>query len=172
MRLCRWPTCEHIEGSRFFLPTSIFAICLNFQQQNPFKNQYLLQLSSGNCEINSIKSGSLRVFQQHQKHPQIPIQLSVLISFSFHWENGSIINSFHTIAPNSLSDQVSAPLLIESFLKIPKSAAWSTVVWKIWAWQNKTNYLACFIDTNLWVVGSKKTVDVIVKLLLIWLLNI
>jgi hypothetical protein len=43
-----------------FLPNPIFAICLNFQQQNPLKNQYLAHLSSENCEINSIKSDSPR----------------------------------------------------------------------------------------------------------------
>jgi hypothetical protein len=45
----------------FFLPDSIFAICLNFQQQNLLKNQYLLHLRS---EVNSINSNSQRAFQQ------------------------------------------------------------------------------------------------------------
>jgi len=36
-------------------------------------------------------------FQQHQEHCQIPI-----FFFSFYWKNVSIINSFHTIVPNSL----------------------------------------------------------------------
>jgi hypothetical protein len=36
---------------------------LNFQQQNLLKNQYISHLSSENCEINSIKSDSLRAFQ-------------------------------------------------------------------------------------------------------------
>jgi hypothetical protein len=52
----------------------IFAICLNFQQQNPLKNQYLPQLNSEDCEINSIKSNSPRALQQHQECHQIPIQ--------------------------------------------------------------------------------------------------
>ncbi len=86
----------------FFLPNPIFAICLNFQQQNSLKNQYLQQLSSDFFEINSIKPGFWRAFQEHQECFQIPIKFSILILFSFHWENGSIINSFHTIAPNSL----------------------------------------------------------------------
>jgi len=78
----------------FFLPNPIFAICLNFQQQNPLKNQYLPHLSSENYEINSIKSDWLSGFQHHQQWPQIPIQFSVSILFSFHWENGSKINSY------------------------------------------------------------------------------
>ncbi len=61
---CLHPKCEHVEGSTdFFLPNPIFAICLNFQQQNLLKNQYISHLSSENCEINSIKSDSLRAFQ-------------------------------------------------------------------------------------------------------------
>jgi hypothetical protein len=57
----------------FIFPNSISAIFLNSQQQNPLMNQYLSQLSSENCEINSIRSDSLRAFQQHQESPQIPI---------------------------------------------------------------------------------------------------
>ncbi len=117
----------------FFLPNPIFAICLNFQQQNSLKNQYLQQLSSDFFEINSIKPGFWRAFQEHQECFQIPIKFSILILFSFHWENGSIINSFHTIVPNSFKLS-GAPLVIESFPKIPR--AWH--FWEIWKWQNKT----------------------------------
>ncbi len=92
----------HWRLNRFFLPNPIFAICSNFQLQNPLKNQCLPHLSSENCEINSIKSNLPRAFQQHQEHPQIPMQFSVSILFSFHWENGWIINYLHTVAPNSL----------------------------------------------------------------------
>ncbi len=59
----------------FFLPNPIFAICLNFLQHNPLKNQYLPHLSSENCEINSIKSDSSKAFQEHQENPQIPIKI-------------------------------------------------------------------------------------------------
>jgi hypothetical protein len=62
---------------------SFFAICLNFQQQNSLKNQYLPQLSSENCEINSIKFDSPKAFQKHQEHLQIPMQFSVSIFYSF-----------------------------------------------------------------------------------------
>jgi hypothetical protein len=34
----------------FFLPDPNFAICLNFQQQNSLKNQYLPHISFENCE--------------------------------------------------------------------------------------------------------------------------
>jgi hypothetical protein len=51
-----------------------FCICfLNFQQQNPLKNQYLPHNSSENCEIKFIKSDLPRAFQNYQEHPQIPI---------------------------------------------------------------------------------------------------
>jgi hypothetical protein len=95
--------------NRFFLPNPIIAICLNFQQQNLLENQYLPHLSSENCEVNSIESDSLRAFQQHQEQPQIPIHFAVLILLSFHRENDSIINSFHTIAPNSLKSSQCTP---------------------------------------------------------------
>jgi hypothetical protein len=62
--MCPWPNCEHIQGlSDFFFQTQ-FAICLNFQQQNPFKKQYLSHLSSENYEINFIKFDSPKAFQQ------------------------------------------------------------------------------------------------------------
>jgi len=77
-----WPMCEHILYfshfqnwefvnlamwthwglNCFFLPNPIFAIWLNFQQQNPLKPQYLPHLSSENCEINSSKFDSPESF--------------------------------------------------------------------------------------------------------------
>jgi len=60
-----------MEGSTdFFLLNPILAICLNFQQQNYLKNQYLPHLNSENCGINFIKSDLLRAFQQGQEQPQ------------------------------------------------------------------------------------------------------
>ncbi len=139
-----------------FLPSPIFAICLNFQQQNSLKNQYLSHLSSENCQINSIKSDSLRAFRQHQEWPQIPLQFSVSALFSFYWESGSIINSFHTIAPNSLKPSWGTPTHWKLF-EDTKSTTWRTVAWKISAWQTKENkteqnkpkQLPCFIDRFL-----------------------
>jgi hypothetical protein len=123
---------------------------LNFQQQNPLKNQHFPHLSSANCEINSIKLdwglkdlvALLRAFQQHQSHPQIPIQFSILILFRFHWENGSMFNSFHTVAPNSLKPS-QCTLLIKTFPRIPRAG--HEVQWFERSQcdkQNKTNYLA------------------------------
>ncbi len=40
-----------------------FAICLNFQQQNPLKNQYVPHLNSKNCEIKFIKFDLPKAFQ-------------------------------------------------------------------------------------------------------------
>jgi len=94
---------------------SFFAIYLNFQQQNSLKNQYLPQLSSENCEINSIKSDSPKAFQKHQEHLQIPMKFSVSIFYSFIEKNGSIINSLHTIAPNSLKPRWCTPIHRELF---------------------------------------------------------
>jgi hypothetical protein len=140
--LCHWPKCEHIQGSiDFSLQTQFFAVCLNFQQQNSLKTQYLLHLiSSENCEIKSIKSDSLKAFQQHQEHPQIPMQFSTLILFNFHEKNGSIISIFHTVASKSLKPIRCTPTHRELFEYI-KSMAWSTVVWEISAWQTKQTTL-------------------------------
>jgi hypothetical protein len=86
----------------------IFPSKPSFQQQNPVKNQYLPHLISESCEINSIKS-YLLAFQQQQEVPQISIQFSVSILFSFHWKNGSIINNFHTVAPKSVKPSQCTP---------------------------------------------------------------
>jgi hypothetical protein len=76
-----------------------FCNLFKFSATKGTKNQYLPHLS---FETNFIKSESLRAFQQHEEHLQIPIKFSILILFSFHWKNGSIINNFHTIVPKSL----------------------------------------------------------------------
>jgi hypothetical protein len=54
------------------------------KKKKKLQNQYFPHLSSKICEINSIKSDLLPAFQQHQEHPQIPMQLSVSILFNFH----------------------------------------------------------------------------------------
>jgi hypothetical protein len=122
--------------AQLIVPNPTFAICLNFQQQNSLKNEYLQHLSSKNCEINSIKSDSPRAFQQHQERPQIPIQFSDSILFNFRWENGSIINSFHIVAPNTLKPSWCTPTHHE-LSKDTKSTTWSTVVWEISTWKTK-----------------------------------
>jgi hypothetical protein len=120
-----------------------FCNLLNFQQQNPLKNQYLSHLSSENCEINSIKSDWLRAFHQHhQERPQIPMQFSVSILFSFHWENGSIINSFHTVAPNSPKPSQCTPTYL-ALSEDTKSVASTDVGWEISTWQTKQNNTNC-----------------------------
>jgi len=102
-----------IEGSTDFSSQTHFLqlvwICSNkiYSKINMFHTH----LSSEYCELDSIESDLLRAVQQHQEHPQIPIQFLVLILilFSFHWENGSIINSFHTVAPTSLKTELVHP---------------------------------------------------------------
>jgi hypothetical protein len=121
------------------------AICLNFQQQNMLKNQDLPHLSSENLKTNSVKSNSPRAFQQHQEHPQIPIQFAVSILFRFHWENDSIINSIHTVAPKSLQPSQCTHTHLE-LSEDTKSLAWSAVIWEISVWQTKQNKLPCFMD--------------------------
>jgi hypothetical protein len=113
---------------------------LKFCQQNPLKNQYLPYLSPENWEINSIKFELCRAFQQHQECFQIQIQFSVLILFNSHWENSSIINSFHAIALNRLKGNG------WTLTKIPR--AQHEVSWFERSQHDKTkqNNLSCFID--------------------------
>jgi hypothetical protein len=154
--------------------TQSFAICLNFQNKNLLKNQFLSHLSFENCEIISNKSDLPRPLQHHE-HPQIPTQFSVSnFLLTFRWENGLIINSFHTVAPNSLEQSWCTPYLSSAFRryeecsmkwsglgdlsmtsktkqttllsKDSKSVAWNAVVWEISAWETKQNKLLCFID--------------------------
>jgi hypothetical protein len=122
------PSVNTLKALLIFLPNPIFAICLNFQQQNSLQNQYLLHFSFENCEVNSNRSMP-RVFQQH---PQILVHFSVSTLFNFHWKKGAIIKSFHTLAHWELSKDL-------------KNVMWSAMIWEILVWQrrqNKTNYLA------------------------------
>ncbi len=85
----------------------------------------------------------LRTFlQQHRECFQIPMQFSVSILFTFHWEIGSIINGFYTVTPNSLKPSQCTPTHQELYKDI-KSFTWSTLVWAISAWQNKTKHWVC-----------------------------
>jgi hypothetical protein len=88
---------------------------LNFQQQNPLKNQYLSHLSFENCEINTIKSESSKAFQYQQECPQFAITFSVSLLFIFHWKNDSIINSFHTMASEGLKPSWCTPYSLRAF---------------------------------------------------------
>ncbi len=131
----------------FFLPNPILAICLNFHQQNSPKNQYLSHFSSENCAINSIKYFLRRALQQHQSCPEVLIQFSISIFFNFYSKNDSIINSFHTIAPNSLKPSQCTHTHRE-LSKDTKSETWSTMkhcgLGDLSA--RKQNEIPCFID--------------------------
>ncbi len=118
---------------------------LNLHQQNPLKNQYISQLCFDNWEINFVKSDLSSAFQQHQEHLQIQIQFSLLILFSFHWENGSIINSFHTVAPNNPSQ---CTFTHPELSKDTKITALSAMVWK--SQNDKQNRPLFFMDRFIW----------------------
>jgi len=113
----------------------------DFPSTKSTQKKYFPHISYEICEINSIKINASRAFQQHQEHPQIPIQFLVPILLNFHWENGSIINRFHIVVPNNLKQSQYTPTHWE-LSKDTKSVAWSTMVWEILAWQNKTKCFA------------------------------
>jgi hypothetical protein len=78
------------------------------------------------------------------------MQFLVFTLFNFHWKNGSIINSFHTIAPNSLKPSWCTPAHWE-LSKDTKSVTYNVLIWEILVWQtkqNKTNYLVSKIDVT------------------------
>jgi hypothetical protein len=110
LKISKFDNVNTLRAQLNFPSKPIFVICLNFHQQNAPKNQYLSHLSSENCEINSTKSDLLRAFQHHQEHTQIPILFTVSIFFQKRKrKNSSIINSFHTVAPNSLKPSWCTP---------------------------------------------------------------
>jgi hypothetical protein len=136
--LCQWPKYEHIKGSTV----------------SSFQTQFLefVWISSNkiHSKINIFHTLVLKIvkytllnmncqgaFQQHQEHPQIPIHFSVSILFSFHWENCSIINSVHTVAPNSLKPSWCSPTHQE-LSKDTNNVAWNSMVQESSAWQNET----------------------------------
>jgi len=130
----------------FFFQNPIFAIFLNFQQQNPFKNTICHTLALKIVKETPLNATHQGLSKTPKPPPQIPIHFLVSNLFSFHWENGSIINSCHTIAPNSLKPSQCTTIHWE-LSEDTKSPAWSIVVWEIWTWHNKTkqNKLPCFI---------------------------
>jgi hypothetical protein len=95
LNLAMW---THSELNWFLLPTQFLQFEWIYNKKNSFKNQYLSQFNFENCEMNLIQSDLPSAFQQHQECPQyIPIHFSFSILFTFHWGDGSIINSFHGI---------------------------------------------------------------------------
>jgi aryl-phospho-beta-D-glucosidase BglC (GH1 family) len=122
-----WAKCKHIDGSTdFCLPNPISAICLYFLEQNALKNQYLSHLELKNYEINSIKSDSLRAFDDTKNAPKFQYNFQFQFYLVFIEKNGSIINSFHTVNSNNLK-QSQCTLLIKSFLNILR--AWHETLW-------------------------------------------
>jgi hypothetical protein len=109
--VCAWPKCEHIES-----PTD-FSIQTQFHQLGWIFN------NGSTPKINIFRTLALKIVKwtllnlthrglskNNTNSPKIPIKFSVLILFNFHWEKGSIFNSFHAIAPNSLKPTKSVHL--------------------------------------------------------------
>jgi hypothetical protein len=92
----------HWKFNWFFLPNPIFAIYLNFQQQNPLQNNNLHTLALKIMKYILLNLNLLRAFKQYQERLQIPMQFSISILFCFHWRNDSTINNFHIITSNNL----------------------------------------------------------------------
>jgi len=146
LKLSKFDNVNHIEDSNnFSFQTQFLQFVQISSKQNPLKNQHLLHFSSRNCDVNSIKSDSSRAFQQI---PRTPPNSNNFFQFWFSkniiGKNGSIINSFHTIAPKSLKPSrctLTHSELISSKTPI-EHTAWSTVSWEISAWQIKTKHHA------------------------------
>jgi hypothetical protein len=63
----------------FLSKTWFLVIYLNFHWQKSCKIQYLPHLTSKSYKIYSIKSYSLKSFQQHQRHIPILLKFSIMI---------------------------------------------------------------------------------------------
>jgi hypothetical protein len=66
-----------LRAQMIFPPKPNFRNLFEFSATKFTQNQYLPHLRFENCEINSVKSHSLKAFQQHEECPQILIQFSV-----------------------------------------------------------------------------------------------
>jgi hypothetical protein len=86
-------THTHLGLNWFFLPNPNFAICLNFQQQNPLKINTFHTLALTIVEYTLLNLTCQGLPNNTKKCPQIPIRFSVWILFSFHWVNGSIAST-------------------------------------------------------------------------------
>jgi hypothetical protein len=133
--------------------TWFWGIYLNFQWQKSLKNQYLPHSESKSYQTNSIKSCSLRSFQQHQRHIPIPLKKLSFDLINFQWKNHSIFMNFCTASPNVMEPSPCTSLLRafqrhqEHNLKHPLS-----LVDLITTKQNK---LPSFIDRYLLLFCSK-----------------
>jgi hypothetical protein len=75
------------EGStNFSFQTQFLQFFLNFQEQNPLKNQYLAHLRSKNCEIDSIKSDFL-IIQKCPEFLKIKFNCDFYLIFIEKWFN-------------------------------------------------------------------------------------
>jgi hypothetical protein len=61
------PSVNTLKAQLIFPSKLNFCKLFEFLTTKSFKNQYLPQLSSENCEVNSIKFDSSSAFQQHQE---------------------------------------------------------------------------------------------------------
>jgi hypothetical protein len=104
----------------FPFETWFLGIYLNFQQQKSLKNQHFPHFESKYYQINSIKSCSSRSFQQHQSTFQSlqKFQLGFDLIFS-----EKIIQYSRPSTPQVQTplNQAHVPLLLESFLKRPRT---------------------------------------------------
>jgi hypothetical protein len=141
--VCAWPKCEHIEcPTDFSIQTQFHQLGWIFDNGSTPKINIFRTLALKIVKWTLLNLTHRGLSKNTTNSPKIPIQFSVLILFNFHWENGSIFNSFHTIAPKqSQTNQVSAPLLIESFLKIQRVRHETSMVWEISARQKETTLL-------------------------------
>ncbi len=123
-------------------------IYLNFKWQNSFEFQYLPHPQSKFYKIYSIESYSSRSFPTTPKtHPNSSETFFVMIQFNFQWKNHSILKNFTQEVQTSWN-QANAPLLIESFPKIPRTRLKCPGLLDLIV--TKQNNLPCFRDRYIW----------------------
>jgi hypothetical protein len=99
-----------------------------------------------------------KAFQQHQECFRIPIRFSLLILYSFHWENDSIIiiDSFHIIAPNSLKPNRCTPHSSRAFQRYQGCSMKHHGLGDLSL--PKQNKLSCFIDWELGITRKNEKI--------------
>ncbi len=136
--MCLAQVWTHCGPNWFFLPNPILPIGLNFQQQIHSKINIFRTLALKIVKWTLLNLTHWGLSKNTKNSPKIPIQFSVLILFNFHWENGSIFNSFYTIAPNSLKPSQCTSTHRELSKDTQECGNETAMVWEISAWQYKT----------------------------------
>ncbi len=124
--MCHWPTkCEHMEGSTdISFQTQFLQFVWISSNKIHSKINVFPHLSSENCEINSLNLTHQGLSNNTKNTPKFQCSFQFLFYLIFIEKIVLIINSFHTIAQNSLKSSPCTPTHQELF-ENTTSMTWS-----------------------------------------------